>query len=1448
MAEAVGLTASIATLINVATNIVQYVNTLQKFSVDSTEFAQEASLILSLMLRLQLKIQGPEALDDTRPGSKSTRMILATLVPQIRKELLLLSDILHPGTVSKTQAVKRHLVWPIKVTSVREALSRLERLKSLVGLALDDNLSDLVGEIRKDTELLRSLPKDMGNLSSKLDKHSQDLKETDSRIRDEIDHVGVRLTSLHDQGERAARKQRQGRIVDFIAPFDFSTRYSTLVSQTLRGTGEWFLKSPQFEKWSGSDGGIFWCSGMPGAGKSILAANAVSHLQLKEASNETVAVLFVFCDYQQNRDQNSINLLSSLWRQLMQLRLLELQECSELEIKYQGPQRHIRPTSDEILNMIQQEFHRYRKVFVVVDAIDELKPNHCSEFSEALCSLQRVNCTTRSDKFGSACARMNHIKIDLVHASSHMNLMITSRLTSHQTYHFGRVSHLEIKAGASDLRKYIIDQTRGAHLRRIWKHTNKDPSLLEEIVTVITHKAEGMFLLARFHIESLLDKHTIKAVRSTLKELPEGRNAISKAYDEALDRILEQNLDDRTLALRVLSWLLSSYQPIRLFDIQYALTVEEDEDLDEDDLLPAALIVSVCAGLVVYEVKTGILRFVHYTAQEYLESIRSTRFPDADFDIAMTSLHYLSKGTYAMNPRKDKIDHFDSLVKQTPFYAYASTYWGDHARRFQDAENASLATRIPGNYQPPKGQQILELMDDFLDLEAQGSCAVRALLSAAMKESGGALGYALRQHPSSLQKINVCAYFGLHKGIEHYLERDEAALNNSIDDFFGHTLHWAVLGGHTHTLQMLLQRPECRRFINMMQFCKTADDLIPFKARSDLSPLHLAAYIERPAMAQILLDNGADPALQNKGRYTPIHVAAHSGSMKSLETILGTESGKRALLLKDKLQRNALCEAAIHGSTKALEILAHATESLMPDGTLQDTMGDYTGRNPLHYAAERGYPDSVRVLLASGLGKQFALGQDDTGFTPLHQAIFWGYEECVREFLRWDHVDLLFSDPHNVAYNLKLAAYHGHARVLRLIFDTVPMSSDMIKNLHGSDTKLGVKYRTGSTVWHSAAQGGNVEAMDECVKKLASDIEVDVKDSPGTTAFIYAAQRGHIDVISYLTKLQADIDGKTNRGDAALHLATTNNLDTVICWLLSAGANVNVLDAEGNTPLALAAKKHWTSAAMLLIKAGADVLSVSATSSEGTWLRAQPWASDVSLVPPTPWLPDDGTAQLKAAFFVKMAFKKRLNPELIGYIFDLAGCWITTRLQVHRRVSTTERTGHICYITTPPISGYPLWPVRSLSFTATGYEEIIQNCLWPANNDRAYTWWDAGSIIPTPDGLKEPVGPIKQNVSGPILFRNTHKGPLVPETKSCVWPRHGHRLEWGALTVMVTDDPLEPVPFFWAEESTELACVQWIRGLREGQRVVFKPIACFGDKLHHVLSAEATICVSYLKR
>lgn len=100
--------------------------------------------------------------------------------------------------------------------------------------------------------------------------------------------------------------------------------------------------------------------------------------------------------------------------------------------------------------------------------------------------------------------------------------------------------------------------------------------------------------------------------------------------------------------------------------------------LDEKNLVQIEDMVSDCAGLVILDEESKIIRLVHYTTQEYFERTQKRWFPAAQKEIATTCVAYLSFSAFETGccgtPQK-----FRERLQSFPFYSYASHNWGHHA-------------------------------------------------------------------------------------------------------------------------------------------------------------------------------------------------------------------------------------------------------------------------------------------------------------------------------------------------------------------------------------------------------------------------------------------------------------------------------------------------------------------------------------------------------------------------------------------------------------------------------------------------------------------------------------------------------------------------------------------------------------------------------------------------
>jgi hypothetical protein len=130
-----------------------------------------------------------------------------------------------------------------------------------------------------------------------------------------------------------------------------------------------------------------------------------------------------------------------------------------LELYARNAAQGTRPSLDEICSVFQSELDRYSKVYVIVDALDELDELEQDFLLEKLCKYSKVN------------------------------LFIASRLKPGDKWS-GDFQLAEINPRPEDIRQYLSG--RIGTEPRIRAHVANDASFREEIISSIERQAQGM--------------------------------------------------------------------------------------------------------------------------------------------------------------------------------------------------------------------------------------------------------------------------------------------------------------------------------------------------------------------------------------------------------------------------------------------------------------------------------------------------------------------------------------------------------------------------------------------------------------------------------------------------------------------------------------------------------------------------------------------------------------------------------------------------------------------------------------------------------------------------------------------------------------------------------------------------------------------------------------------
>jgi len=480
-----------------------------------------------------------------------------------------------------------------------------------------------------------------------------------------------------------------------------------------------------------------------------------------------------------------------------------------------------------------------------------------------------------------------------------------------------------------------------------------------------------------------LDKRKPKEVKSTLDKLKKGAAALDIAYSGALQRIEGQLYNDCKLAKDVLTWITLAKRPLTTAELCCALAVEPGEtELDPENKLDVDDIVSVCAGLIVVDQESAIIRLVHYTTQEYFERINSRLNPDGQLEIAQTCLTYLSFSVFESGSCTTD-EEFKERLRQHELLNYAAKYCGEHARPVEAKVAYSICMLVSQS--------------------GIFSCAAQALFVTSSKYiwSGAKI--------PAVTGLHWIARFGLCDAAKEFLRRgeDETCAVNATDSNGESSLMYAVEHGHCAMAEMLLDKgadinAQGGTFGNALQAAsfrgheavvrlllnKGAD--VNAQGGTYGNALHAASFRDHKAVVRLLLNKGADINAQGgtfgnalqaasiqghkavvrllldkgadvnaQGRYygNTLHAAVYAGKNEVLERLIEEDSIRQ---FHDPYDRTLLWWAAAGGQTTTAQVLISRYN-------YDSQTADKFGRTPLWIAMKKGHR-AVSELLSEECG------------------------------------------------------------------------------------------------------------------------------------------------------------------------------------------------------------------------------------------------------------------------------------------------------------------------------------------------------------------------------------------------------------------------------------------------------------------------------------------------
>ena len=248
-------------------------------------------------------------------------------------------------------------------------------------------------------------------------------------------------------------------IVSWLSRTSYWSYQTDVLNRRQEGTGSWIFEDDEFQRWAGGTVKTLVCSGIPGAGKTVLASIIIDYLECVSRQSD-VGVAYIYCNYK-DQDQSPENFAASLLQQLVEQRGIVSEDIRSAYQKYTS--KKSRPTQAEYLKWLGAEIACFSKLMVVVDALDE-----CPESNGA----------------------RNFLLHGLQRLDSRVHLLVTSRHIPSIQHGFESAGHLEVRAHDEDLEKYLKSRIeKHPLLARLMK---TDQGLHHEILDNVIKKAHKM--------------------------------------------------------------------------------------------------------------------------------------------------------------------------------------------------------------------------------------------------------------------------------------------------------------------------------------------------------------------------------------------------------------------------------------------------------------------------------------------------------------------------------------------------------------------------------------------------------------------------------------------------------------------------------------------------------------------------------------------------------------------------------------------------------------------------------------------------------------------------------------------------------------------------------------------------------------------------------------------
>jgi hypothetical protein len=164
-------------------------------------------------------------------------------------------------------------------------------------------------------------------------------------------------------------KQEDMEILTWLSETHYGAQQSDILKQRHSKTGRWFLGSREYRDWFNTKRKTLFCPGIPGAGKTIMAATVINDISRHMSPKTNFGLAYVYFTFSQQREQTVEHVLASLLMQFLHRQASLPQQIRDLYTSHK--KNGTRPSRHELLDHLNEVVSSYKRTFIVLDALDE---------------------------------------------------------------------------------------------------------------------------------------------------------------------------------------------------------------------------------------------------------------------------------------------------------------------------------------------------------------------------------------------------------------------------------------------------------------------------------------------------------------------------------------------------------------------------------------------------------------------------------------------------------------------------------------------------------------------------------------------------------------------------------------------------------------------------------------------------------------------------------------------------------------------------------------------------------------------------------------------------------------------------------------------------------------------------------------------------------------------